>query len=222
MALQLQLENGSLIGGGGAVFKGANVHAKPLDCGSFGHYRLSTIVQLVAGQGSNSRLFELRNSGSNWIIPTEIKVSVMPYGAVAVPNLMYVAMHTCTSFTVVDTASTATPVAAAMKTGMPAAPGGVQIRTVALAGNAAGMTGGTLTESSSWVDVLMAWAASVTPNTQPISKDFAANIMRGGHPWIFAANEGFTVRHATTGSGTTNQLVVQFDVAWAEVPVGGF
>ena len=222
MALQLQLENGSLIGGGGTAFKGANVHAKPLDYGSFGHYRGTIAVTLVAGQASTSRLLELRNNASNWIIPTKVEVTVMPFGAVAVPYVLYIGMARCTSFSAVDTTNVVTPALSPLKSTMPASPGGAQVRHVTAAGHSAGMTGGTLTKDGGYLSLFPAWIASVSATMQPLTRDLVASARHDMHPLICASNEGFVVENVNTGSATANNVVVLIDLAWAEVPVGGF
>lgn len=222
MALQLQLENGSLIGGGGTVFKGASVHAKPIDHGSFGQYRGSFALSMLPGQSSGSRLVELRNSASNWIIPTKVEVTVLPIGSVAVPYPLYIGLSRCTSFSAVDTTNVGTPSISPMKSTMPAAPGGAQVRHVTTVGHASGMTGGTLTKDSGYLSILAAWMASVSSSSQPVTRDLVAGVKQDMHPLICANNEGFVLEHVSTGSGTANGVVVLVDLAWAEVPVGGF
>lgn len=215
MPIQTQLENGSLIGGGGTAFKGANVHLKPIDHGSLGHYRVAMRTQLLAVQAANSRLFELRNSGSNLIIPTRIEVTVWPVGSVAFPYLLALSLFKCTSFTAVDTTQTTTPTVSVMKTsGMSAAPGAAHVRL--LSGAAGGMTGGTLTKDASPIGTLLAWMASVTPTTRPVTKEMAK---RNGdeYPLVLAQNEGFVIDNVLLGSATANEVQVVCELAWAEV-----
>lgn len=222
MAIQVQLENGSLVAGGGAAFKGANVHVKPIDHGAHGHYRTTVAVGLVASQVLNSRILELRNAGSNLIIPTKVEVSVMPVGAVAQPYLLYIGLVRCTGFTAVDTTNVAIPSVSPMRTTMPAAPGGAQVRSVTIAGHASGMAGGTLSKDSGYLSILAAWMASVSSTTQPVTRDFVGSVRPDMHPLVCAANEGFVLEQLNAGSATSNQVVVVVDIAWAELPVGGF
>lgn len=219
MALQVQLANGSLIGGGGGVFLGENVHVKPIDYGSFGHYRAVGLVTLAAGQAAGARLFELRNSSSNLIIPTSIEVTALPIGAVAVPYLLILALYRCTAFSAVDTTNATTVAASPMRTSMPAAPGGVQIRQASSV--AAGMTGGTLTKDAAFIGLFTAWMASVSATTKPVSREFVRpNGM--AHPLILASNEGLLVENAAVGSATANNMIVTVDISYAEVPVNGY
>lgn len=215
MPIQMQLENGSLIGGGGAAFKGANVHLKPLDHGSLGHYRVAIRAQLLAGQAANSRLFELRNSGSNLIVPTRMEITVLPVGSVASPYLLALSLFKCTSFTAVDTTNTATPTVTVLKTsGMSAAPGAASVRY--LVGASAGMTGGTLTKDAFPISTLLAWMATITPATPPVTKEMARKNV-DEYPLVLAQNEGFIIENFQLGSATANEVQVVCELAWAEV-----
>ena len=168
MGIQLQLENGSLVGGGLAAFKGANVHQKPIDYGTLGHYRTSIRVLLSPAQAAASRLFELRNTGSNLIIPTRIEIAALPVGPVDTNYLAVFGLFKCTGFTAVDTTNTTTPTVSVMRTsGMTGAPGSAAVRYLTIAGAAAGMTGGTLTKESLPLASLMAWMASVSTTSRP-------------------------------------------------------
>lgn len=219
MALQLQLENGSLVGGGGAAFKGANVHAKPLEYGSFGHYRAIGVIGLATSQAANSRLFELRNAAANWVILTSLEITVLPIGAVAAPYALYLGLHRCTAFTAVDTTNVITVTGNPVRTSMPAAPGGVEMRQSS--GVAAGMTGGTLTKQTPYAGLVTAWAASVSVTTQPLTRELVKPV-QAAHPFVFQSNEGVILENTVLGSASSNQLLVTVDLSWAEVPVGGF
>lgn len=217
MGIQVQLGNGALIGGGLAAFKAANVHAKPLDYGSFGHYRVAVAVPLVASQGVNSRLFELRNSGANLIIPTLVEVEAIAVGDVGPDGNLWIAMHNCTNFSAVDTANTVTPSAMVVRpTGMSAAPGGVQLRVCA--GNSAGMTGGTLTKDAGPHSYLIAWMSSASAERPPRIKRFVdpADLV-AAHPPVYATNQGLVIENAILGSATDNNVYILVTVAWAEV-----
>ena len=222
MAIQVQLGNGSVVGGGGAAFLGANVQCKPIDHGTLGHYFLSLFVPIAVSQAVNSRLLELRNAGGNWIIPTRVIIEVMPSGAVAVPYLGIVQMRRCTNFTALDAANAATPTAGVVKTVMPGAPGGAQLAVVNAPGASAGMTGGTMTLQASSVGSVMAWIASVSSTTRPVRKNLVGDIVDGVHPIVLTNNEGFVIENAALGSPTSNQVAVLIELAWAEVPVNGY
>lgn len=216
MPIQTQLDNGSLIGGGGAAFMGANVHLKPVDHGALGHYRTSAKITLLAGQVVNGRLFEIRNAGSNLLVPLLVEVSVLPFGSVVNPYDLEIGLFKCTSFSAVDTTQTTTPSVSTMRTsGMSAAPGGAHVR--ALSGATGGMTGWTATKDGSPISSMMAWMASVSATSLPVTKRLLDSSQQAVHPLVLAANEGFVLENLVLGSSTTNNVRVVVDVAWAEV-----
>lgn len=221
MPIQTQLANGSLIGGGGAAFLGANVHAKPLDYGTLGHYRVAVAVPLVVSQVAATRLFELRNSGSNLIIPALIEVEVIAVGDVTPEYLCWVSLFGCTNFTAVDTTNVFTPSAMVVRpTGMSAAPGGAQIR--ACNGSAGGMTGGTLTRDGGAHSYLLAWMSNAAAERPSRVKRCVDPAEQAIHPPVYAANQGFVIENTLLGSDQANNIYVVITVAWAEVPVGGY
>lgn len=222
MAIQVQLGNGSVVGGGGAAFLGANVHCKPIDHGTLGQYQLSALIPLATSQGVLSRLFELRNKGSNLIIPTLASLEVMPTGPVAVPYMCVLQMRRCTNFTALDTTNITTPTAGVLRTGMAAAPGGAQLGLVTPPGASAGMTGGSMSIDLNALSRVMVWMASVSATTRPVRKDLIGDIVNGRHPLVLSANEGFVIENVVLGSDTSNQAWVVLDLSWAEVPVNGY
>lgn len=221
MPIQLQLNNGSNIGGGGAAFLGANVHAKPLDYGTLGHYRVAAAVALVSSQAAASRLFELRNSGANLIIPTLVEVELLAYGDVSPEQMCWFSMFGCTNFSAVDTANVSTPSAMVLRpTGMSAAPGGAQIRMCS--GHAAGMTGGTLTKDAGAHSQLVAWLSSAAAERPARGKRFVDPADLSVHPPVYGTSQGFVIDNTVLGPADANVVLVAITVAWAEVPVGGY
>lgn len=215
MAIQLQGNNGTLVEVGGATFKGAHVHLKPLEHGGLGHYRTFVRLTMVADQGANSRLFELRNSGGNLIIPTRLTVSAVPIGGVASPYAFELGLYKFTSFSAVDTLNTVTPGVAVMRTsGMTGAPGGAVLRRLSDGVNS-GMSGGTLTKDQQLAG-LVAWMASVSASSQPVTRELI-DPKSGEHPPVLANNEGLVLENVTVGSATANAIRVLLELAWAEV-----
>ncbi len=215
MAIQLQLENGSLVGGGGAAFKSASVQLRPIDHGTLGHYRTAVKLVLATGQSANARLFEMRNAGSNLLVPTMIEVRVLPIGAVANPYALDLSLFKCTNFLVADVTNALTPTVSILRNGM-AAPGNIHVRYCDNA--VAGMGAGTLTKDTNPIGLLSAWMASVSPTSMPVMMDFVGNVDRGLHPIIFAQNEGLVIENVVVGSAMSNQIQVSINVGWAEVP----
>lgn len=218
MPLQVQLENGSLIGGGLAAFRAANVHVKPIDYGTLGHYRVVATPVLVAGQAANSRLFELRNAGSNLIVPTLIEVEVLAVGDVAPDAALIITMFGCTGFTEVDTVSTMTPVAVVMRSsGMSGAPGGAQIRCITPAGAAAGMSGWTAVKDGGAHSIVAAWMSSASADRPAMVRRFVCPTEQAIHPPVYATNQGLVIENVSAGSATSNEIMLVITVSWAEV-----
>lgn len=217
MPIQVQGNSGILAEVGGATFKGVHAHLKPLEYGALGHYRTSVRVVLSAAQAAASRLFELRNTGSNLIVPTRIEVTTLPVGSVDTPYLAVISLFKCTGFTAVDTTNTTTPPVSVMRTsGMSGAPGAAAVRYLTASGAAAGMTGGTLTKESLPMASLMAWMASAAPTSMPVTKQWG-RLTSDEHPPVFVNNEGFEIENVNLGSATYNAIQVLIEVSWAEV-----
>lgn len=217
MPIQVQLNNGALIGGGGAAFKAANVHAKPLDYGTLGHYRCVATVALSPLQAVNSRLFELRNTGSNLIVPTLIEAHVTAVGDVSPDYPLWVSLYGCTSFTAVDTTNTTTPPSMVVRpTGMSASPGGAQIRSLSSTFTA-GMTGWTATKDSGAHSSALVWMSSASADRPAYARRFVDPDDQATHPPVYAANQGFVIENAQLGPDTSNTVLMVITVAWAEV-----
>jgi hypothetical protein len=185
--------------------------------GALGHYKVSTRFSMATSQNAASRLFEIRNTGANLLVPLRCMVSVLPAGTITAAYRAQFALHKATGFSAVDTVNTVTPVAIAKRlSDMAAAPGGAAIRHVTVAGAAAGMTGGTITESANALSQLTAWVATAAATTYPVEKDLLASFA-AEHPLVLAANEGVTLQNVAAGSATANVLDVTMEFAWAEV-----
>lgn len=216
MALQIQGNNGTLIEVGGPAFRAGHVHLKPLEYGALGHYRMAVDVLLLPSQAANSRLFEIRNSHvSNLLIPTRLTARVMPIGGVATPYLFELGCFRCTSFSDVDTASATAAIPAPMKSSMAGSPGSAQVRYLQAAGHASGMTGGTMTKATLPWASLMAWMASVSSTTQPVTMDWFRH--PDEHPPILTQDQGLIIENIKAGPATQNAVLVQIELAWAEV-----
>lgn len=211
-----------VIGAGGTVAdvgefasKALHVTPKPIPA-SVGAYRTAIVCTMATTQAANSRLFELRNTSTNLIIPTRVRIGIMATGTVTTAYAAQIALFRCTSFTAVDTTNTVTPVASVKRTtGMTAYPGNAAVRHVTLAGAAAGMTGGTLTKDTQAVAMAHAWVATAAATTMPTYQELLDDV-NGTHPLVLAQNEGFEIENVIVGSGTANVVQVVIDVSWTE------
>ena len=184
---------------------------------SIGAYRTSIVCTMATTQAANSRLFEIRNTSTNLIIPTRVRVGIMAAGTVTTAYAAQVGLFRCTTFTAVDTTNTVTPTTSVKRTtGMTAYPGNAAVRHVTLAGAAAGMTGGTLTKDTQALSNAVAWVATAAATTMPTYFEMLDDV-NGTHPLVLAQNEGFEIENVIVGSGTANVVQVLIDVSWTEV-----
>ncbi len=217
MAIQIQGNGGTIAEVGGTSVRGLSVTTKPLEYASLGHYRSSVRFTMATSQGANSRLWEVRNTSTNLIIPTRLRVTILPAGTVTTAYRMQLELYKLTTFTAVDTTNTVTPTVSVRRTtGMAAAPGGAAIRHVTVAGAAGGMTGGTLTKDGGAAGIMQAWVATAAATTIPVVAELLDDV-NGTHPWVFAQNEGMELENIAAGSGTANVVDVAVDFCWAEV-----
>jgi hypothetical protein len=217
MALQIQGNGGTVLEVGGSTFKAGHVHIKPVEHGALGHYRTTHRCLLASVSVANARLFEMRNSGSNLIIPTHLAIRLFQVAAGTV-QFAGLDAYKVTSFTAVDTTNTVTPSVSIKRAGMAAAPGGAAIRGVTAAGAAAGMTLGTLTKDATPFYQLTypVVAAAATSNAGLFSPQDMVDDVNGTHPFVFAQNEGFTIENRTLNVTSFGfELIVDF--SWAEV-----
>lgn len=199
---------------------GASLHTldKPLPYGALGHYRQIVRFSMAISQNANSRLWEVRNaSPSALIIPTRLRVIILPVGTVTASYRMEVDLFKLTGFTAVDTTGTVTPGTPSNKrTATMAATPGAIIRHVTVAGAAGGMTGGTLTKDATASAIAEAWAATAAANTLPSISELLDDV-NGTHPHVLGQNEGLELENIVAGSATANSVDVAVDFSWAEV-----
>ena len=207
--------SGTLVGVGVEANAPMHVIPKAIPYGALGHYRTAIALTMAISQAANSRLFEVRNSATTLIIPTRIRVGMIPTGTVTTPYAFQAGLYRCTGFTAIDTTNTVTPTTSVKRTSMAAYPGGAVVRHVTVAGAAAGMTGGTVTLDANALAVMVAYAVTAGAGTQVIYQELLSDDF-GGHPLVCAQNEGFCVTNIIAGSATANALTVVIDVAWAE------
>jgi hypothetical protein len=195
----------------------AHVQVKPIPHGALGHYRSCVRFAWAAGQDAASRMWEVRNTSTNIIIPTRLRVAVLQNlsGTAARFELN---LFRLTGFTAVDTTNTVTPTASVKRTaGMAAAPGGAAIRHVTVAGAAAGMTGGTLTKDGGSAAIIELWGLATLPTAGPVPSVMTELLddVNGTHPFALAQNEGIEIENVVDIATTTLSIIVDF--SWAEV-----
>lgn len=216
MALQVQGNNGTVAEVGGSNFRAVHTRVTPLEYGALGHYRTSVRINSTTAQAANSRIFELRNSGSNLIVLTRLTLRALQTAA-GTAQENSIDAYRCTGFSAVDTTNTVTPVSSVRRTSMqPYASGGFQCRHLTLAGAAAGMTGGTLTKDTQFFATLPYNVAAAINTTSIWGPYDCADDVNGTHPFVFAANEGFIVENRVLNV-TSYGITWFIDCSWAEV-----
>jgi hypothetical protein len=217
----LQGVSGDVVEAGNRSYNSAaplHTIGKPIQYSTLGHYRQSVRFTMATTQGANSRLWEVRNShASNLLVPTRMEVSVMPAGTVTTAYRLEIDLFKLTSFSAVDTTNTVTPGTASNKRStMTTTPTCAVFRHVTVAGNASGMTGGTLTKDATAAGIAQCWVATAAATTLPFRKEMLDDV-NGTHPWVLVQNEGLLLENIVEGSGTANVVDVAVDFSWAEV-----
>lgn len=197
----------------------AHVVQKPLPS-SIGHYRVTHRFVLVATQAAGSRLFEVRNTGVNLLVPTRMNVRIMVASAHTAIIENSLDLYKGAGFTAVDTVNTVTPAAKAKRTtGMTAPPAGMDIRGVTIAGAAAGMTGGVITALADPIaqlpyiapQAVMA-AADTFPRYSEVLDCF--DDVNGTHPFVCEQNEGIVLANRVLlGAAAGASVYVDFSFA---------
>lgn len=212
--------SGSLVEVGVGAAVPMHTTPKPIPYGALGHYRSAVRFSLVASQAASSRLWEVRNTGTNLLIPTLYTVKWTQTSAHTAAIRLELDLFKATGFTAVDTTNTVTPSGSVKRTsGMAAFPGNAAIRHVTVAGASAGMTGGTVTVDGSEFAQVSLWMLTTVPTGGPvpyIRDDFLAPLYTGTHPFVLAQNEGLVLQNdVLAGAAAGSDVIVDF--SWAEV-----
>ena len=163
--------------------------------------------------------FEVRNTGTNLLIPTRLVIKWLQTAAHTAAIEDSIDVFRVTGFSVVDTTNTVTPTASVKRTtGMTGAPGNAAIRGVTIAGASAGMTGGTLTKDGGATGQVPLWLtlAYADPAQRNMAVLDCFDDVNGTHPYIFAQNEGLIIENRVL-LGVAAGSSVYIDFSWAEV-----
>lgn len=211
-----------LAGVGSEAAKPLHVTPKPLPIGSGGHYRCATRTRLVATQAANSRLFEMRNPSAT-LLMVLLKLHIQWFTLATDTHTATIEdsldVFKATGFSVVDgTGSPVTPTTTKARTSDPAST--AEVRANALAGLAAGITGGTITlEANPYTQLGKALLAAPVATAVPPPKDeliLIPELGDGQHPMVFAQNEGVVVTNRVLLGAAANSSVL-IAAQWAEV-----
>lgn len=214
MPLQLQGNGGVTVESDDSSTRALRAVLKPLGYGALGHYRTNHRCVLAAAQVANSRLFEVRNTGANILVPTRLVLRLIQ-SAAGTAQENSIDCFKVTGFSAVDTTNTVTPTASVKRGAtMAAAPGGAALRGVTIAGAAAGMTGGTLTkDGNSFAQQPLLISAAAAPAVYTLD---AFDDVNGTHPLALAQNEGIIIENRVLNV-TSYGFSLYVDFSWAEV-----
>lgn len=191
---------------------------KPDPVGALGHYRTSHRTALAITQAANSRLFSLQNAhATNLIVVHDIRIEWIQNAAHTAAILDSLDLYRCTSYSVVDTTNTVTPVISKLRTSFGVA--GAVVRGCTVAGVAAGMTGGTLTKDTAPIRQWGQWLLAAVPTGStviPIYGNYTPVTESGESPLILVQNEGFIIENRVL-LGAAAGSAVSIDVEWSEV-----
>lgn len=214
--------SGVLAGIASEAAKALHVTTKALPEGSGGHFRCATRTRMVNTQAANSRLFEIRNPSATLLLVL-LRLHIQWYTLATDTHTATIDdsldVYKATGFTVVDpTGSPVTPLTTKARTSFPASV--AEVRANALAGLAAGMTGGTLTlEASPYAQLGKALLAAPVATAVPPPKDellLVPELGDGQHPMVLAQNEGIVVANRVLLGAAANSSVV-INAQWAEL-----
>lgn len=217
MAIQIQGSGGVVADVGGTTLRALKTQAMPYEYGALGHYRVTTpLIVSTAAQTAGSKIFEVRNSGTNFLILTSLRLKATQ-GAAGTAQANGLLCYKLTSFTAVDTTNTVTPTPSVKRTGtMAAAPGGAQVRHLTATGVAAGMSGGTMTKDPNAFGGIVYPVGTTAGVVQIDSETADPNGVTGAHPFVFAQNEGWDVENAVLNVTSYGYSWI-IDCSWVEV-----
>lgn len=224
MPLQIQGNGGTVLEVAGTGFRGAIVHAKPVEFGAFGHYQVSLLSGVIAaGIGANSEILQIRwTDATRLCIPQKLTVTGMRATtafAVGVIDLTSMIARAFTAPGTGGTTATLTGNNQKLRTSMGTSLMG-EIRVV----TTAALGAGTKVLDAHEIDRITTHSSAGTSGATPIIGSiylpkydlFEQDAADGEHPIVFAQNEGLVVRCTVPATGVWN---IGFTFKWAEVSV---
>jgi len=208
----------ALMGVGAEAAVAAHFTAKPIAHGSLGHYQVARRFALINAQAANAILVAFRNTSANPAVLMRLRMFLLqttaPTAAIEVRLSATAARSYSASDATNSTALTLTGNNAKKRSTMGTS--GVEIRETTVA---AGATGGTKTLDADKFATLAMWETAVVPTAGPVPDalyEYKPSLGDGGHPFVFANNEGFIVMNdAVLGAAAAG--ILYYEIDWAEV-----
>lgn len=187
-------------------------------------FRVNYQLLLVATQAAGSRLFEIRNAGTDVVlVPTKLEISWIQNAAHTAAILAGLEVYKATGFTAVDSVDTTTVAGQVHRTGEATAPGNALIRGVTASGVAAGMTGGTVTTTGAPLARFRKWMLQTVPTAGDVPTNFWRAIEQSfgdEKPLVLAPDEGIVVTNSVLLGAAAGSLV-NVDLTWTEAKIVG-
>lgn len=208
-----------------ATWRALRTRAAPLDHTTFGHYRASLIIPLLATQAANGTLMAFRWSDATRLCAlTKLRLQLQQTAVATATIMPAFQAVVARSWSVADSAGIAATIDAKLgKVRTSHATSLLGANDLRFSSAAAGLTAGTRTlDATSIIDLTAPqW---ITPSSATLAagwptyeKGIDFRMGDGEHPIIFAQNEGFVVKGPTIvfgAAGTANLIV---DWSWAEL-----
>lgn len=197
---------------------GAHVSAKPIPHGALGHYRTTHRCAIVITQAANSHLWAVRNAHvTRLIVPISIRLKWLQIGAHTAAIEDSIDIYKATSFSVVHTTNTVTPITTRYRTDFPDPTTDAVVRGITVAGIAAGMTGQTATLETNPFAQLPQWLLAALPTASTVLFQelfYEANTADGEHPFVLKQNEGIIIANRVLlGAAASSSLYIDFSFA---------
>jgi hypothetical protein len=211
----------AVLGVGAEAGSAAHVEVRPIAMNFndeyAGHFRTGgRFVFPIASQLSNSRLVELRNIGSQLIIPTRFRLTWTQTGAFTAAQLYNIHLWRIYQ-TTTSPNNRVVPVITPKRTiGLNPPISSAQMAALLAAGNASGMTGSVSTIDERPIASVGIWftAAISTTNVNQATFELLDDV-NGTHPIVLGRNEGLLLRGEQAGN-TASQGSLVWDLCWCE------
>lgn len=216
MAIQIQGNGGTVAEVDGTTYRALRTTLRPVDYGSLGHYKLSTIVPLVVTQAANGTLFSFRwADATRFCVPIFIGLQLIQTAAATATIMPSYQVFAARSFTASDSAGTAITLTGnnmKKRTNM----GTTLVIDIRKSAVAAGLTVGTRTLDTEPILEMLTNSTITTPN--PTVYRAAMDMTNAGdHPLVLVQNEGLIVRGPTVVFGAAGTANLSVELAWAEL-----
>lgn len=222
MAFQLQGNSGTVAEIDGTTFRALRVTNRPMEYGALGYYQISTLSgSMAAGMAANGQIWHARwTDATRFCLPLHLSLTGMRTTtafAAGVIDIKATIVRVWSADGSGGTAATLTGNNQKLRTSM----GSTLMGTIRTASTAA-LTAGTQTLDAQDLGMIVTHSSGGVGAATPIIGSiylphralFDQHPSPGGHPLVFAQNEGLVIRATVPATGVWNFGVT---FVWAEV-----